>query len=331
MADVYLPVELKRRVLDFHITRKIIGKDEVNEPEEMAVIGDSETSRAILKAHPILAELHGSALIRGPTVRKKVGERQAVYEKGARKGTPRRKADGTALMKPVYKMVDHPEVKGKMRIDQHLYMEDIDDGLDKLILHLNDSAFWKRIKVLRIDLRPGERSRGHRWPRCWRNDYAHQLFEALYDIFNRICFTDENGSPVARKNANSGLRLLEVKLYGAAIRSMDAPGMFWLAQLPCDNIRFIGPYAGSPLSRYISNDVRRVIEQRTKRTRNFLWHPTGLENPCPRVDWIVQALGEKEYGVEEKNIKLKNFLIQKYESLYSRRRDQPGRRCKGKR
>jgi hypothetical protein len=70
-----------------------------------------------------------------------------------------------------------------------------------------------------------------------------------------------------------------------SITSMDTARMFGLAQmLAIRHVRFIAPRAGSSINNYILAPVWQTIVYKARLRRVRAWSPTGLENPCPRVE-----------------------------------------------
>lgn len=135
---------------------------------------------------------------------------------------------------------------------------------------------------------------------------AHHVFAVLHEIF-----VDLRNSGIKPR-----LEWLRLALFvWQGFEDMDAPGMFYLSRLHgIPFVRFHCPISKA-LSCYISKPIREVILTRTRRVNLYGWMPTGLENPCPRGDWQVQALRKRRRG-ELENDCLLRFLIQKYEFKY---------------
>jgi hypothetical protein len=190
---------------------------------------------------------------------------------------------------------------GPLRVGEVVVWKDLEHAARCIQLNRENLLFWERVRAIFLSFvkAADERLEGDL-------RLAHGVFAGLHKIVSTL--RDSGVQPKLE-----WLRLALVVWQG--LEDMDAPGMFYLSRLHgIPFVRFHSPL-GKSLSCYISKEVKDVIAKRTSRTRLCGWTPTGLESPCPRGDWRVQALRRRKKG-ELENECLLRFLIERYNSRY---------------
>ena len=173
---------------------------------------------------------------------------------------------------------------GPLKVGEVIVWRDLNEAFDCVTSNLENWPFWIGIRAIFLDFTEDYVNGTLFAPAADRSHHykkAHWVFLHLADTLRYLQF----------QYSGHRLHWLRIRILDwNAIPSMDVAGMFGLSQISAlPHLHFHPAEPGKSISNYIDLEVGKHLRRRTRWSTPHKRMPTGLEEPCPRVDWKAQA------------------------------------------